>query len=234
MVSCACVKLTFVTTSHPISAARATRRAASATRHVLPLEPAQSKGAELAATSASWNDANEWCARLNRWLVAEQGQQAAQLSLPSESQWELACRAGSSSPFHFGATLDGAWANYNGNYVYGSGEKGAYLRAPPAVGSYGLVNRWGLADLHGQVWEWCADLWHPSVQGAPSDGSAWLQVDPSLNEPFASCRLLRGGSWNGSPGDCRSAYRNHYKPVDVSVSLGFRVVCLPQGLLLSP
>ena len=125
----------------------------------------------LAVDSVSWYDCQEWLGRLNRWLKEQwqelggQGE-APQLALPSESQWEAACRAGASIPFHFGDTLDTSWANYDGGYIYGPGRKGAYRQRPVPVGFFGLVNRWGLAELHGQLQEWCADQWHRSPIGA--------------------------------------------------------------------
>jgi formylglycine-generating enzyme required for sulfatase activity len=94
------------------------------------------------------------------------------------------------------------------------------------VGAYGLVNAWGLADLHGNVWEWCADVWHPSPLGGPQDGTPWVQMAEGLLEN----RLLRGGSWFGGPRSCRSAYRGGSRPGVLVDSVGFRVCCLPPGL----
>jgi formylglycine-generating enzyme required for sulfatase activity len=91
------------------------------------------------------------------------------------------------------------------------------------------ANGWGLHDLHGNVREWCLDAWHDSYRGVPDDGRA--RVSEDSQEAF---RLLRGGSWNYIPGDCRSAYRNHYQPVSAFGNVGFRVVCLPQGPSLNP
>jgi formylglycine-generating enzyme required for sulfatase activity len=90
------------------------------------------------------------------------------------------------------------------------------------------ANAWGLHDMHGNVWEWCLDHWHENYEGAPEDGSAWL-----YNEEKRS-RLLRGGSWNDHPGNCRSACRDHDRPGDVFSDVGFRVVCLPQGRSTQP
>jgi formylglycine-generating enzyme required for sulfatase activity len=106
------------------------------------------------------------------------------------------------------------------------------------------ANAWGLQDMHGNVWEWCLDHWHDSYRGAPSDGSAWLNLaDKSFKAATKrgaekssdeDDRLLRGGSWSFYPGDCRSAYRFHFRPGDADVIVGFRVVCLPQGPSLNP
>jgi formylglycine-generating enzyme required for sulfatase activity len=144
-------------------------------------------------------------------------------TLPSESQWEYACRAGSTTPFHVGATLTPELANYNGNYVYGNGPKGAYREQTTDVASF-PANAWGLHDLHGNVWEWCADHWHDSYDFAPGDDQPWLI--PAAAED--ALRLLRGGSWDRSPGYCRSAFRAIHHPVIRNGFVGFRVCCLPQ------
>jgi formylglycine-generating enzyme required for sulfatase activity len=213
----------------------------------------------LAVDSVSWNDCQEWLRRLNRWLVEkwlEQGGQgeAPQLALPSESQWEAACRAGSGTPFHFGDTLDSSWANYDGNYTYGTGRKGAYRQRPVPVGFFGLVNRWGLAEMHGQLQEWCADQWHRSPCGANQgkrrgwfggggtqqellDGSALEGADPGLAEvpQEQQMRLLRGGSWIDGPHVARAAFRYSGPPDFVLTYVGVRPGCFsPPGSLLGP
>ena len=95
------------------------------------------------------------------------------------------------------------------------------------------ANAWGLQDMHGNVWEWCLDQWHANYEGAPIDGSAWVEADAKradVNKDGKSDRrLLRGGSWDARPGDCRSAYRDHLRPGNVYNDVGLRVVCLPQG-----
>jgi formylglycine-generating enzyme required for sulfatase activity len=95
------------------------------------------------------------------------------------------------------------------------------------------ANAWGLRDMHGNVWEWCLDQWHANYEGAPLDGSAWVDadannVDVKKDDDYVG-RLLRGGSWSLHPGLCRSADRTHLQPVDVGSRVGLRVVCLPQG-----
>jgi formylglycine-generating enzyme required for sulfatase activity len=196
----------------------------------LDADPAQAKGDELPVECVSWNDANEWCARLNSYLLQLLGKECAKVKLPSEAQWEYACRAGSSNPlpFHFGDTLDAAWANYDANYTYGGGKVGVYLNHTSPVGAYGLVNQWGLADMHGNVWEWCEDFWHPSLEQGPTDGSSWLDLAADLPEAIAQKKLLRGGSWYDNPGYCRSAFRNNVPPGNRINAFGFRVCCLPQ------
>ena len=207
-------------------------------RRELQPDPSQHKGDDLPVESVSWYHAQEWIWRLNRWLrgLAERepaswgAGQPPELGLPSESAWEVTCRAGrpNSTPFHFGDTLDAAWANYDGNhdYVYPGGRPGGYLQRPSPVGAYGLVNAWGLADLHGNVSEWCADVWHPSPLGGPQDGTPWVQMAEGLLEN----RLLRGGSWVDEPRLCRSAYRYSNHPGNLLDIVGFRVCCLPPGL----
>ena len=154
-------------------------------------------------------------------------------TLPSEAQWEYACRAGTSTPFAFGETLSDELANYDASETYGNGLKGKYRKQTTPVGRF-PANAWGLQDMHGNVLEWCLDDWHGSYEGAPVDGSAW--VDGTVGQSSNSgekTKLLRGGSWIDNPRGCRSAYRLHPRPVDAFGSIGFRVVCLPQGLSLN-
>jgi formylglycine-generating enzyme required for sulfatase activity len=196
----------------------------------------------LAVDSVSWHDCQEWLQRLNLWLKEQwpvlggEGE-APVFGLPSESQWEAACRAGASTPFHFGDTLDVSWANYNGNYTFGGGRSGGYRQRPVVVGAFGLVNRWGLAELHGQVYEWCADQWQRDpLLGALGDGSPAEGPDPELEgNQEQSYRLLRGGSWFNDPLFCRAAYRNGVIP-DFGYALdGLRPCCpSPPGLFLGP
>jgi formylglycine-generating enzyme required for sulfatase activity len=194
----------------------------------------------LAVDSVSWNDCEEWLQRLNLWLKEQwpelggQGE-APQLALPSESQWEAACRAGDSTPFHFGDTLDASWANYDGNYTYGPGRKGAFRQRPVPLGFFGLVNRWGLAEMHGQLLEWCADQWHRDpVAGSAGDGSPVEGPDSELEgNQEHSYRLLRGGSWIGTPHVARAAFRVGGLPDGVNTDVGVRPGCFsPPGSLL--
>jgi formylglycine-generating enzyme required for sulfatase activity len=179
----------------------------------------------------SWLDAMEFCERLSR-------RTGRTYTLPSEAQWEYACRAGRSTPFHFGATITPELANYNGTVTYGDGPKGAYRQQTTPVGMF-PANPWGLQDMHGNVREWCLDQWHGSYEGAPSDGSAWVNTtgeSPMVNRKEGrdtageeEGRLLRGGSWLSVPRCCRSAYRARNQPGSANNYVGFRVVCLPQG-----
>ena len=180
-------------------------------------QPSRFKGANRPVEQVSWEEAMEFCRRLS---------QRTELSytLPSEAQWEYACRAGTTTPFAFGDTLTPDIANYDGNYTYGSGPKGTYREKTTDVGSF-LANAWGLQDMHGNVWEWCLDHWHENYQGAPSDGTPWV------NGGDEALRLLRGGSWIGFPGLCRSAYRNGWPQVSRNDLVGFRLCGFPPGLL---
>ena len=184
------------------------------------------RGDERPVVNVSWHDAMEFCRRLRR-------RTGKSYTLPSEAQWEYACRAGSTTPFHFGATISPKVANYDASTSYAGGPTGEYRQHTSDVGSF-PSNAWGLQDMHGNVWEWCLDHLHGSyVEGdekAPTDGSAWIKQTAEEGEN----RLLRGGSWILIPGFCRSAYRGNYHPVIAVDDVGFRVCCLPQDLLLDP
>jgi formylglycine-generating enzyme required for sulfatase activity/uncharacterized caspase-like protein len=180
-------------------------------------DPARFKGLHRPVEGVDWEDAIEFCNRLSQ-------RTGRHYSLPSEAQWEYACRAATTTPFHFGETINSELANYDATDAYGDGPKGLYRRETTDVATF-PANPWGLHDMHGNVWEWCQDQWHTSYNGAPQDGSAW--VDQNVNNDKQ--RLLRGGSWGLSPRFCRSAHRYHFRPVNASSLVGFRVVCLRQG-----
>ncbi|MFM7649329.1 MAG: formylglycine-generating enzyme family protein [Cyanobium sp.] len=191
----------------------------------------------LAVNSVSWNDSQEWLKRLNLWLTEMWPEldgegEAPEFALPSESQWEAACRAGRGTPFHFGDTLDASWANYDANYIYGPGRKGIFRQRVVSIGAFGLVNHWGLAEMHGQLFEWCADQWHRDpVVGSAGDGSSLEGPDPELEgNQEQAMKLLRGGSWFRGPRICRSACRFSSPPAYLDDDVGFRVCSLPPGL----
>jgi formylglycine-generating enzyme required for sulfatase activity len=169
----------------------------------------------LPVDSVSWDDAIEFCKKLSK-------KTGKKYTLPSEGQWEYACRARSETPFNFGATITPIMANYNYNYTYGSKsqEKYQYRRETTPVGTCGKPNQFGLCDMHGNLSEWCLDSWHNSYNGAPPDGSAW--IDRGENNQVQE-RLLRGGSWNKAPRDCRSASRDKNKANYRHNCNGFRV-----------
>ena len=180
-------------------------------------DPANFKGANRPVEQVNWGEAMEFCRRLS---------QRTKLfyTLPSEAQWEYACRACTTSPFAFGDTLTTDLANYDGNSTYGSGPKGQYREKTTEVGSF-AANAWGLQDMHGNVWEWCLDHWHEDYRGAPSDGSAWVSGGDQ------TMRLLRGGSWNADPRYCRSAGRYGGLQGVRSGRVGFRLCRFPPGLV---
>ncbi|MDM7937818.1 MAG: formylglycine-generating enzyme family protein [Cyanobium sp. CZS 48M] len=183
-------------------------------RDLNPDPHAERKGDDLPVVNVSWQDAREWCDRLNRHLLGRIGLMAPAVGLPSEAQWEVACRAGSGKPFHFGDTIDAAWANYDGRSAFPPGGEGERVGTVTAVGAYGVVNRWGLADMHGNVWEWCQDRWHHHGAEGPDDRTAQEQPAPGLNEMERQFRLLRGGSWINDP-QIRTAPADH-DPVPAS------------------
>ena len=183
-------------------------------------DPSEFKGANRPVEQVSWHDAVEFCRRLSQHSGRD-------YRLPSESEWEYACRAGTSTPFHFGETITTDLANYRGtdnkerdwSGSYGRGPKGEYREQTTEVGSF-LANGFGLYDMHGNVWEWCADDWHGNYKGAPDDGSAWINENSTGND-----KVLRGGSWLFYPWGCRSAIRDDITPVYAYVNSGFRVAC---------
>ena len=169
----------------------------------------------------SWLDAMEFCSRLSQ-------RTGRSYTLPSEAQWEYACRAGTETPFHLGDTISSELANYDGDYTYADGPKGIYRVQTTPVGMF-PANAWGLHDMHGNVREWCLDEWHGNYNGAPTDGSAWVDyAEGEKTKESVRSRLLRGGSWLSNPRDCRSAYRVNDLPGNRGFNVGFRVCCLPQ------
>ncbi|AUT00751.1 hypothetical protein CLI64_10265 [Nostoc sp. CENA543] len=174
-------------------------------------DPSRFKGNNRPVECVSWDHAVEFCHRLSRRTNKT-------YRLPSEAEWEYACRAGTTAPFCFGETLTTDLANYDGNFTYGAGSKGEYRKQTTDVGSF-PANLFGLYDLHGNIYEWCEDVWHDNYNGAPNDGSAWVN-----NKDEDARRLLRGGSWYGLPWYCRSANRVRYARGNRYDDVGFRVV----------
>ncbi|MGD1701155.1 SUMF1/EgtB/PvdO family nonheme iron enzyme [Dapis sp. BLCC M229] len=172
--------------------------------------PSRFKGANRPVEKVSWNDATEFCQKLSEIT-------GKKYSLPSESQWEYACRAGTTTPFYFGETITSELVNYDGNYPYGDAPKGIYREKTTDVGIF-PPNPFGLYDMHGNVWEWCADNWHDNYEGAPTDGSAWETGGDSNR------RLLRGGSWVNYSWFCRCARRYNYFADFFYIFWGFRIV----------
>jgi formylglycine-generating enzyme required for sulfatase activity len=174
-------------------------------------DPSLSKGGSggLPVEKVSWEMAAEFCGRLAKLTNKK-------YRLPSEAQWEYTCRAGTTTPFYFGKTITTDLANYNGNKNYGSGPKGIYREKTTPVGTF-PPNAFGLYDMHGNLWEWCADNWHSNYKGCPNDGSAWL-------EKYTNTFVVRGGSWCNDSNICASAYRNYYVERFGYDFIGFRVV----------
>ena len=159
--------------------------------------------------NVSWEDAKGYV----EWLSRKTGKE---YRLLSEAEWEYAARAGTTVPFHSGATISTDQANYDGDYSYGSGRKGVYRKWTIQVGSF-PANRFGLHDMHGNVREWVEDCWHPNYDGAPTDGSAWTSGG------HCNRRVSRGGSWEDSPTLLRSAYRFSTEAGTRNDAYGFRV-----------
>ncbi len=160
-------------------------------------EPSRFKGDNLPVEKVSWYDAVEFCKRLSR-------ETAREYRLPSEAEWEYACRAGTTTLFHFGETITSELANYN-------------RKQTTDVGSF-PPNAFGLYDMHGNVFEWCADAWRENYEGAPTDGSVWETNNNS------SGRVMRGGCWYSLQKNCPCAFRDCCMPDTTSISIGFRVV----------
>ena len=182
------------------------------------------QGERRPVVNVSWYDAMAFCQRLRL-------RTGKNYTLPSEAQWEYACRAGTATPFHFGDTISTKLANYDGSEPYGDGAEGDLRGQTTDIDSF-FANPWGLQDMHGNVWEWCADQWHENYKGAPDDGRAWLDEEAKENNEEKKSRLLRGGSWYDLPRGCRSAVRLINLPDVRYDTLGFRVCCLPQDLIL--
>ena len=167
-------------------------------KRLLSPDPSYFKGDLLPLERVSWDDAIEFCARLRRLT-------GKNYRLPSEAEWEYACRAGTTTAYYFGENLDQSLANYEMN-----------VGQTTSLGSY-PPNAFGLQDMHDNVWEWCDDGWYENHENAPTDGSSWND-----NHSQSSSRIIRGGSWLDTPRYCRSAYRYYY--VNRSTYHGFRVV----------
>jgi formylglycine-generating enzyme required for sulfatase activity len=167
---------------------------------------------ERPVEQVSWLDAVEFCARLSR----ETGKH---YRLPTEAEWEYACRAGTTTPFAFGETITHGIVNYYSEYPYAKAKKAKPRNETVPVGSLGVANTFGLYDMHGNVWEWCEDQWHDRYDGAPDDGSAWVDISEN-----GSSRVIRGGGWYNYAVICRSAIRSLGAPGARDVYLGFRLL----------
>lgn len=176
------------------------------------LNPSYFEGENRPVEQMVWYQAVEFCQRLSKLKGKE-------YRLPSEAEWEYACRAGTNTPFHFGETITTEIVNYDGNKTYAEEGKGVFREETTPVGKF-PPNAFGLYDMHGNVWELCLDDWHENYEGAPRNGSAWMYSDDRY--PY---KCLRGGSWFCYPWVCHSANRLGYFPRSFNLSFGFRVVC---------
>ena len=166
--------------------------------------------------SASWLQAVEFCTKLG--AMKQETDEMRTYRLPTEAEWEHACRAGSQSAFHYGSDLDSYKANFNGLIYasYGRPKAGPFFRSPVKIGDYD-PNAFGLFDMHGNVQEWCAD-WYAAYADNPKE-------DPQGPKEGTE-RVLRGGGWPHSGKALRAAVRNHLPPGDAVYSAGFRVVVM--------
>jgi eukaryotic-like serine/threonine-protein kinase len=183
---------------------------------IMGTNPARFKGDNRPVETVSWNDAVAFCEKLSQ-------RTGKKYRLPSEAEWEYACRAGTTTPFYFGESITPELVNYDGNYLYASAPKGQYRQQTTDVGTF-PPNAFGLYDMHGNLWEWCQDDYQENYINAPTSGSA----STSLN----SNQVLRGGSWSLNPRFCRSAFRFNLNRADRNSYIGFRVVCFSAARIL--
>ena len=175
---------------------------------ILGSNPSRFKGADRPVEQVSWEDCVAFCTKLRE-------RTGKTFRLPTEAEWEYACRAGTTTPFSFGATITPEQVNYDGNYPYGGASKGVYRQQTTAVGSF-QANVWGLYDMHGNVWEWCAD-WYGSYE----EGE---QCSDPTEPAQGSGRVVRGGCWGSSGVYCTASNRVGFGPGNAFRSLGFRLI----------
>lgn len=175
-------------------------------------DPSYFKGDQLPVDTVSWEDAREFCNRLSQST-------GRRYRLPSEAEWEYACRAGTTTQFSSGSTITPTVANYRSEYPYAGAPESISRDHTTPVGSLGVANSFGLCDMHGNVEEWCLDPWHENYNIAPQDESVWeFRGDPKI-------RVARGGAWTAMAASCRSAFRIGVWSTRADFRLGFRVVC---------
>jgi len=170
--------------------------------------PSYFPGEKRPVENVSWDEAFEFCGKLSK-------KTRKKYRLLSEAEWEYACRARTTTPFHFGETITPELVNYDGTCPYANASGGLYREQTTDVGSF-PPNAFGLYDMHGNVFEWCSDWWHPSYNGAPTDGSSW-------ETNTSNGRVQRGGSWYYNAVLCRSASRYFYSEANRRGKIGFRV-----------
>jgi formylglycine-generating enzyme required for sulfatase activity len=168
------------------------------------------KGDKLPVERVSWKDTQKFCKGLSE-------KTGRHYHLPSESQWEYACRAGRTTSFTFGETLTSDIANYNGEHTFAEEPRKVYFHSTSEGGKY-PPNAFGLYDMHGNLMEWCADNWIFDYRMSPRDDSPYQMFDNPDH-------VVRGGSWHDNPQLCRSASRIRFMESDADEYIGFRVVC---------
>lgn len=173
--------------------------------------PSSGGGKAHPVSKVSWEDAVEFCRRLSKLT-------SFTYRLPSEAEWEYACRAKTLTAYHFGDAITSDLANYDGNYSSNPKIKGIFRNKTTPISSFKYTNAFGLSDMHGNVWEWCQDWWHENYDSAPTDGSSWNSNGDS------TYRVIRGGSLSNDALSCRSAYRQKGTMSYKSCNTGFRVV----------
>ena len=207
---------------------------------VMGKNPSHFKGATLPVETVSYDDALAFCKKLSE-LPAEKAA-GRKYRLPTEAEWEYCCRAGTSTPFHFGQELNGTQANCDGEVPYGTTKNGPSLLKTSPVGSY-PPNAWGLCDMHGNVREWCQDRYGDYPKGPVTDplgsdvgkpegvaGQGEGQVPVPAEDPVGSYCVNRGGCWYGEAALCRSAYRYRFDPSVLNFGYGFRLALSSSGI----
>jgi formylglycine-generating enzyme len=180
-------------------------------RTVMGTNPSRFPGDTLPVEQVTWHECHEFCKR----LTVMDGKP---YRLPTEAEWEFACRAGTTTPFHFGETISTDQANFDGKYVHGDGQEGTCRQKTTPVGVF-PPNAWGLYDFHGNVWEWCKDWYGPYP----------IEDSEDYDGPLHGAeRVIRGGAWNQIPKRCRSAYRERADPMKRRKDVGFRI-CFSEG-----
>ena len=181
-------------------------------------------GTDFPVDQVRLTEAQEFCRRLS--ALADEKKAGRVYRLPTEAEWEYACRAGTTTVFHPGNTLSANLANFNGQHPYGDVPKGSRLQKTAKVGSY-APNAWGLYDMHGNVAEWCSDWYDPDFyKNSPKEnpqGPAQGVVSTNFDKEFF--KVVRGGCWLDEGRACRAAYRFRLQPSEAYRWVGFRVVC---------
>jgi len=183
----------------------------------LPASVMTAQGDDFPVFNVTFAEAEDFCRQLTAQARTAGTLPAGwEFRLPTEAQWEYACRAGTRTATAFGDRLSSRQANFKGNFPYNGAEKGPTVGRPERVGRY-PANAWKLHDLHGNVFEWCRDWYHARLPGG---------TDPDLSNKPGSSRVRRGGCWADEGWACRSAWRLRFEPDRRSDHIGFRVVAV--------